>query len=139
MFIKQFGDKYLVRLEKGEDKECGSLIEKSVGNNVLNTCGSYNINQSASLVKQAKKVITHDTGLMHIAAAFNKKIISVWGNTIPEFGMYSIDEQNNRHHVIEVSNLNCRPCSKLGHNTCPQRHFACMNNIPANDVAALVN
>jgi ADP-heptose:LPS heptosyltransferase len=25
---------------------------------------------------------------MHIAAAFKKKIISVWGNTVPEFGMY---------------------------------------------------
>src|SRR6478735_12304386 len=55
---------------------------------IYNSCGKYNLNQSASLVKQAKYVFSHDTGLMHIAAAFKKEIVSIWGNTIPEFGMY---------------------------------------------------
>ena len=82
-----------------------------------------NLNQSASAVKQARKVITHDTGLMHIAAAFDKKIISVWGNTIPEFGMtaYTNEVEN-----FEVEGLSCRPCSKIGHQKCPKGHFDCM-------------
>jgi hypothetical protein len=33
-------------------------------------------------------MITHDTGLMHIAAAFQKPVVSIWGNTVPAFGMY---------------------------------------------------
>lgn len=98
------------------------------GNFLFNGCGKYNINQSASLISQAKKVITHDTGLMHIAAAFRKEIISVWGNTIPEFGMYPYyGESGIPNPKFEVKNLPCRPCSKLGFAKCPKKHFKCMN------------
>ena len=100
-------------------------------NNTINTCGKYSILQSASLVQQATMVITHDTGMMHIAAAFNKKIYSVWGNTVPEFGMYPYleSEQSKR---IEVKGLNCRPCSKIGYDKCPKGHFKCMREIDEN-------
>ncbi|HMH24891.1 MAG TPA: glycosyltransferase family 9 protein, partial [Puia sp.] len=37
---------------------------------IYNACGKFNLNESADLVRQAKLVVTHDTGLMHIAAAF---------------------------------------------------------------------
>ena len=100
-------------------------------NNTINTCGKYSILQSASLVQQATMVITHDTGMMHIAAAFNKNIYSVWGNTVPEFGMYPYleSEQSKR---IEVKGLNCRPCSKIGYDKCPKGHFKCMQEIDEN-------
>ena len=80
------------------------------------------------LVKQAKKIITHDTGLMHIAAAFKKDIISVWGNTVPEFGMYPY-KPGKHSHIIEVKGLACRPCSKIGYKACPKKHFNCMEQI----------
>jgi ADP-heptose:LPS heptosyltransferase len=100
-------------------------------NNTINVCGKYSILQSASLVQQAKMVITHDTGMMHIAAAFQQKIYSVWGNTVPEFGMYPYleSEQSKR---IEVKGLNCRPCSKIGYDKCPKGHFKCMQEIDEN-------
>ena len=71
---------------------------------VINTCGDLSINQSAFLIKYAQKVITHDTGMMHIAAAFKKEIISIWGNTVPDFGMYPYltDEKSK---ILEVKNL----------------------------------
>lgn len=95
---------------------------------VLNLCGTLTLNQSASVVKQSEWVITADTGLMHIAAAFHKKIISVWGNTIPEFGMGPyLPNENNK--ILQIENLNCRPCSKLGFKKCPKGHFKCMNDI----------
>ena len=93
---------------------------------IYNACGKYNLNQSASLVKQAKYVFTHDTGLMHIAAAFKKEIFSIWGNTIPEFGMYPY---RTKFTVLENNKLNCRPCSKIGYNACPKKHFKCMREI----------
>jgi ADP-heptose:LPS heptosyltransferase len=99
------------------------LNKKSI---IYNACGKYNLNQSASLVKQAKYVFTHDTGLMHIAAAFKKEIFSIWGNTIPEFGMYPY---RTKFTVLENNKLNCRPCSKIGHNACPKKHFKCMNEM----------
>ena len=45
---------------------------------IYNACGKYNLNQSASIIKQAKYVFSHDTGLMHIAAAFIKEVFSIW-------------------------------------------------------------
>ena len=113
-----------------EDAHRGEVIAKAC-DKVVNTCGKYSILQSASLVQQATMVITHDTGMMHIAAAFNKKIYSVWGNTVPEFGMYPYleSEQSKR---IEVKGLNCRPCSKIGYDKCPKGHFKCMQEIDEN-------
>lgn len=93
---------------------------------IYNGCGKYNLNQSASLVKQAKYVFTHDTGLMHVGAAFKKEIYSIWGNTIPEFGMYPY---RTKFTVLENTKLTCRPCSKIGYNECPKKHFKCMRDI----------
>jgi ADP-heptose:LPS heptosyltransferase len=113
-----------------EDAGKAEEIATTCGPLVLSMCGSLNLNQSASLVRQAKVVITHDTGLMHIAAAFRRKIISIWGNTVPKFGMYPYmpgDEEKST--IIEVTGLKCRPCSKLGYDRCPKGHFKCMEEI----------
>ena len=126
----------VILLGDGNDKIQGDQIVSAAGNNVLNACGLYNINQSASIVKQSKVVISHDTGLMHIAAAFSKKIISVWGNTVPEFGMYPYQPDPDSR-IIQVENLKCRPCSKLGFKKCPKKHFRCMNDINSEQVVRL--
>ncbi|UOG74011.1 glycosyltransferase family 9 protein [Hymenobacter tibetensis] len=96
---------------------------------IFNACGRFSLNQSASLVRQAQLVVSHDTGLMHIAAAFRKEIFSVWGNTVPEFGMYPYRTE---FRILEVQNLPCRPCSKIGYEKCPQGHFRCMRDIKFN-------
>lgn len=111
---------------KEDDKAAEALLP--LFPNLVNACGRYSISQSASIIQKAEWVITSDTGLMHIAAAFNKKIVSVWGNTIPEFGMgpYQPRKEN---LILEVKGLSCRPCSKLGYRKCPRGHFKCMNEI----------
>ncbi|MEM6378038.1 MAG: glycosyltransferase family 9 protein [Bacteroidota bacterium] len=113
-----------------DDQQRGTEIADAAGDHVVNTCGQFKLNQSASLVQQAKLVISHDTGLMHIAAAFQKEIISVWGNTIPDFGMYPFYEAGvNKNTTVQVKDLSCRPCSKIGFESCPKGHFKCMNKI----------
>ena len=120
----------LVLLGGPEDAANGESIVAAfagqTGKALFNACGKYNLNQSASLVQQADVVFTHDTGLMHIAAAFGKKVYSIWGNTVPAFGMYPYRTE---HVVWERPHLYCRPCSKLGYKKCPQGHFKCMNEI----------
>lgn len=93
---------------------------------IFNAVGKCNLNQSASLIRQATWVFSHDTGLMHIAAAFKKPIYSIWGNTVPAFGMYPY---RTKFTVFENNKLNCRPCSKIGYNQCPKGHFKCMNDL----------
>ena len=117
----------VVLLGGKEDAARGDEIVYLTDNsNVLNTCGQLSLDQSASLIQQAKVVLTNDTGLMHIAAAFKKPIVSLWGNTVPQFGMYPyMPGCENRSFISEVSGLKCRPCSKLGFKKCPKGHFKC--------------
>ena len=101
------------------------VVSSLPGKQILNGCGAYNIHQSASLVRQAKVLLTNDTGLMHIGAAFQRKIISIWGNTVPSFGMYPF-KPHPASIQFEVKTLSCRPCSKIGYQKCPKSHFKCM-------------
>lgn len=102
---------------------------------IYNACGKFSLNESADIVKNAKLVISHDTGLMHIAAAFKKKTLSVWGNTVPSFGMVPYQTQ---YEVFQVNKLDCRPCSKTGFNECPMVHFKCMKDQSMDAIASSV-
>ncbi len=109
----------------GSEFEAGlkELNKKTV---IYNACGRYSLGQSASILKGARYVFSHDTGLMHIAAALKKEVFSIWGNTVPAFGMYPY---RTKFTILENNKISCRPCSKIGHNACPKGHFKCMNDI----------
>jgi ADP-heptose:LPS heptosyltransferase len=131
--------KPVVLLGGPEDATAGEFIALHSKNTVYNACGKYSLNGSASLVEQSAVVISHDTGLMHIAAALGKPIASIWGNTVPELGMYPYYPKNfptEQSRIFEVKGLNCRPCSKIGYKKCPKKHFKCMQEIPTDEVAA---
>ena len=116
----------------------GDIITNASGSHVLNLCGKIDLHGSAALIRDAEKVITHDTGMMHIAAAFQKIIIVIWGNTVPTFGMspYFGKNKTGIQQSFEVENLSCRPCSKIGFGECPKGHFKCMME---QDVEAILN
>jgi len=120
------------------DIEAGKQIAEKCTNGI-NFCGRMHLNESALVIKNAKKVITHDTGLMHIAAAFKKPIISIWGNTVPELGMYPYLPSDRALFTIHQVELPCRPCSKIGHQKCPKGHFKCMELQDLEEIAAATN
>jgi heptosyltransferase-2 len=125
--------------DKHDDERLKS-IDITGKDNILNMCGKCTLAQSAYIVKNADIVITADTGLMHIAAAYKKDIITIWGNTTPQLGMYPyIPSIKNKYISIEVDNLPCRPCSKIGYNQCPKKDFKCMNNINLSKVIEHTN
>lgn len=111
-----------------EDIKEGEEIYKTLPEKkIYNTCGEYSIQGSASIIRQSEILITHDTGMMHAAAAFTLPIVSIWGNTVPDFGMYPYrPHDKNSYTIHEVKTLPCRPCSKIGYQKCPKKHFRCM-------------
>ena len=110
-------------------------LSNSATQQLISLVGKINLEQSASIVKKAKSVLTNDTGLMHIAAAFHKNIVSVWGNTVPELGMYPyLPNEKEKCHIVECKDVKCRPCSKLGFKECPRKHFNCMMKIDCDTV-----
>lgn len=112
---------------KEDFAQAESICQKLSNQSIHNACGKHSLLASASLVSQAKVLLTNDTGLMHIASCFAVPIVSVWGNTVPELGMYAYKPENNvKVSQFEVPNLSCRPCSKIGFQACPKKHFDCM-------------
>ena len=125
---------------RSQDSSSNSQILRFSDSQILNLVGKINLEQSASIVKNADSVLTNDTGLMHIAAAFHKNIVSVWGNTVPELGMYPyLPKEKEKCHIVECKNVRCRPCSKLGFKECPKKHFRCMMEIDIEEVVKLLD
>jgi ADP-heptose:LPS heptosyltransferase len=131
----------LVLLGGKEDVETAEAVCTHVADkSVVNLCGKLSLRETAACISLSEALLTGDTGLMHIAAALNKSVVSVWGNTIPAFGMYPYMPMfPNRYHIVENKSLKCRPCSKLGFDRCPRKHFRCMNEINAEQIVTLLN
>jgi len=138
--IVQGADGPFVVLGGPEDIGRGNEIEAFAPEKVINLCGKISFDASALIVSKAKSVVTSDTGLMHVAAAFRRPTIVVWGNTVPEFGMYPYmpgDEQ--LYHPVENRTLSCRPCSKIGFDACPKEHFKCMLDTDVSQIIRILN
>ena len=138
-------DHPLIILGGKEDAERGEQLAAIDPFKIYNACGKFSLHESADLARRAKLVVTNDTGLMHIAATFKRPVVSLWGNTIPGFGMYPYYGSNYLSHqqqspfdVLEVNGLSCRPCSKIGYDKCPKGHFKCMREIGEEKLMALV-
>jgi heptosyltransferase-2 len=128
-----------------DDRDEGRLIAEDDPIKIYNSCGKFNLNESAALVQRARVVVSNDTGMMHIAAAFRKPVISLWGNTAPALGMFPYYGGNNLKSrvnplsvIVEHKKLWCHPCSKLGYGRCPHGHFRCMRELDMADVSEKV-
>lgn len=122
------------------DVEKSKLIMEYSRRFVNNMVGQCRLLESAVLVRESQLVITGDTGLMHIAAAFNKKIIVVYGSTSPKFGMYPyLTKKDNTPLLLENDHLSCWPCSKSGRGKCPKGHMKCLRDWTGKDLINLIN
>ncbi|NTW52500.1 MAG: glycosyltransferase family 9 protein [Chlorobiaceae bacterium] len=100
---------------------------------VRSMAGAATLMQSAALLAASDLVLTNDTGLMHMASAFGKKIFLLFGSSVGEFGFLP---WRTPYELFETEGLDCRPCSHIGRSSCPEGHFRCMRQISAQRVAA---
>jgi heptosyltransferase-2 len=77
-------------------------------------------------MKSCSLIITNDSGLMHLASALKIPIVAIFGSTIKSFGFSPFGVKN---IIVENNSLNCRPCSHIGRNNCPKKHFKCMKDV----------
>jgi ADP-heptose:LPS heptosyltransferase len=117
-----------------EDVNEGNAIAGINEIKIYNACGKFSLNESAYLIRQAKLVISHDTGFQYIACAFNKKVLAIWGGTSPlldvepYYGLNQLVVHANAeaYKNFLVPELSCQPCSNYGTKKCPKGHFNCM-------------
>ncbi len=121
------------------DKSDNARIDESglqFPSHVVNLCGETSLMQTAALVKEASVVVTSDTGIMHLAAAYRRPTLALWGATDPRFGFSAFRIP----HTDYVSDsLWCHPCSRMGSRHCPLKHYKCMSNHPWLQIAEQIN
>ncbi len=107
------------------DKEISQFV-KNGDERVIDLTGKTGIKDLFYLIAWAKLLISNDSAPVHIASAYNTPTIDIYGPTVPEFGFYPLSE---KHKIIQVEDLPCRPCSKHGSVSCKKKHFRCMRDI----------
>ncbi|MCX7610115.1 MAG: glycosyltransferase family 9 protein [Ignavibacterium sp.] len=108
------------------DKEICQEISERVPH-IINLQNDDDILQTVADMKMCDVIVCNDSGLMHVASSFNKKLIAIFGSTVKEFGFTPYNCPN--AIIVENENLNCRPCSHIGRDSCPKFHFRCMKDL----------
>jgi heptosyltransferase-2 len=138
-FTKMWPEEYFIQLGKilnengfkivlfgGKDdiKVCERISSKI--SSAINLCNDNNILQTATDMKCCKVIYCNDSGLMHTATAVNVPVIAFFGSTVKEFGF---TPYNSKNLILENNSLSCRPCTHIGRDSCPEKHFKCMKKI----------
>ncbi|MEM9050555.1 MAG: glycosyltransferase family 9 protein [Bacteroidota bacterium] len=130
-------DRNIVLVGGPSEEKDGQAIVEQCGSKVWNAAGKTSLDGSAALIRDAQLVITPDTGMMHIAAALKKPIISIWGATVADFGMYPYQNEK-LDFRIEANHLKKRPCSKLG-TKCKYKECRCIDELPVEKLIEVAN
>jgi len=99
---------------------------------VLNLVGRCTLMQTAAILSRCDAVLCNDTGLMHMASAFGKKLFVLFGSSSKAFGFLP---WQTTYELFEVDGLGCKPCSHIGRDRCPKGHFRCMNDLSLSLIA----
>ncbi len=130
-----------------EDAKEGDAVAAIDPVKIYNACGKFSLNESASIVQKSRLVISHDTGLLYIACAFNKPTLAIWGATSPmlqvepyygEETLAAMGFSKPPYQNFIVPHLTCQPCSNYGTKKCPKGHFNCMMLQDTTAIAAAV-
>lgn len=108
-----------------EDQIFGKSITH-IAETAIDLTGRLSLRQSGAALKYATRLVTNDTGLMHLAEAVGTPVTAVFGSTVRQLGFYPFMQES---RVVENLDLTCRPCSHVGRNKCPKGHFDCMRSI----------
>lgn len=113
-----------------KDYSIGEYI-KNGKRNIVNLMGQTNLKELFATISRADMLISNDSAPVHIASSYNIPTVEIYGPTLPEFGFYPLSQKN---IILEIKELDCRPCGLHGSNACKKSHFGCMMRITPEDV-----
>ena len=117
---------------KKESEMCETIASES---GAVSFAGKFDLSQSIAALSMVSLTVANDTGMLHVSEALGVPVVGIYGPTARQFGYFPILPQSK---VAQIDNLPCRPCTKMGMNHCPKKHFSCMNDISVEMVLALM-
>lgn len=114
-----------------KDEEVANKINSLTNGKCFNLSGKTNLQEAISLISLCDSVVSNDSGLMHVAAALDKKVIAIYGSSDPHH-----TPPMHPNAVIEYLNLACSPCFKRNCPLTGDAHLACLHGIPASKIIA---
>jgi heptosyltransferase-2 len=116
-------ENYIIVLFGGKDdrKICEEVSENIPDS--INLSNENDLLSTAVNMKECKAIVCNDSGLMHAACAMDIPVLTFFGSTVREFGF---SPYKNKNLMLENNALSCRPCSHIGRESCPKKHFKCM-------------
>lgn len=121
---------FTVILIGGKDDKvyCDDLEKELSGSRLVNLCGKLTPLQSKAVIEKSECMISVDSAAAHIGASTGTPVVQIYGSTVPVFGFYPLTSKN---VIIENRTLSCRPCTNHGRNSCPLKHFKCIDELDA--------
>lgn len=107
------------------EREIGAEIESGMSSKPLNLIGRTSVRQLMAVLSLVELMVTNDSGPMHIAAAFDRPIVALFGPTD-----HTTTSPVCSRFILVRKETDCAPCLKR---QCPTDH-RCMAGISVNDV-----
>ncbi len=125
--IDKLPDEQIIILGGEKEKQEADDLKKLCVNSdkIIDLSGELNLLQTAALMKNAKLLLCHDSGLLHLAQSQLLPCVAIFGCTTRDLGFFPIRDNC---QVVQVE-LSCRPCTAKGLPDCPRGHFNCMRQI----------
>jgi heptosyltransferase-2 len=128
----------VVLLGSGKESELCEQIAVQAPDRCRNLAGQTSLMEAFALIAGAGQVVSNDSGLMHVAAAFGVPQVALFGSSSP----LHTPPLNARAQVVWLKQdpqytppLDCAPCFER---ECPLGHFRCLNDVGADRVRALI-
>jgi heptosyltransferase II len=133
-------DRPTILLGSGKEAElCQEIAGAAGGGTGLNLAGKTPLLQAFALIAAARAMISNDSGLMHVAAAFGVPQVAVFGSSSP----LHTPALNDKARVLWLKQdasyqppLDCSPCFQR---ECPLGHTRCLYDITPDAVIAALS
>lgn len=102
---------------------------------IIDLSGKLSIPELAAYIAGLGCYISNDSGPMHLAWAQHVPLVAIFGPTVQSLGFAPRGENST---LLEVQNLECRPCGLHGPQVCPKGHHRCMRDLTAETIWAEV-
>ncbi len=116
----------VIILGSEKDQQVAASINNMSGNKCIDLSGKTSLSQAVDTIALADCVVTNDSGLMHIAAALNRKMVAIYGSSDPDF----TPPLNSKSRILSLA-MTCSPCMQR---ECSLGHLKCLKDISPSNV-----